>query len=171
MKLNLTAIILLSGAAYCQNVQYDFNRSINFNGYKTYQWIDYRPVAPGDQLLDQNIKCAVDKQLVGKGLRRVEAGGDLVVGYQADISHEKEYESWGWGPRWLGPGDGRITTSTIDKGKLVVGLFDQTMRELVWRGAVSKTLDIKTDPYRNYRELEKALAKLFRNYPPGAGKK
>src|ERR671926_478752 len=97
-QLRLTALFLLSGAAFCQDVQYDYNRSANFNGYKTYQWTDYRPVAPGDQLLDQNIKRAVDEQLAGKGLRRVETGGDLVIGYQADISHEKEYQSWGWGP-------------------------------------------------------------------------
>ena len=172
MKLSLTAIILLTGIAYCQDVQYDYNRSANFISYKTYQWIDYRPVAPGDQILDQDIKRAVDQQLAGKGLRRVESGGDLLVGYQADVSHEKEYDALGWGPRWWGPGgDGRVTTSTIDKGKLVIGLFDPAITQLAWRGAVSKTLDIKKDPDKNYRELEKAIAKLFRNYPPGAGRK
>src|ERR671926_1268317 len=102
-QLRLTALFLLSGAAFCQDVQYDYNRSANFNGYKTYQWVDYRPVAPGDQLLDQNIKRAVDEQLAGKGLRRVESGGDLLVGYQAGISQEKQFDSLGsGGPGWWG---------------------------------------------------------------------
>ena len=52
----------------------------------------------GDQLLDQDIKRAVDAQLAGKGLRRVESGGDLQVGYQAAISLEKQFDSVGWGP-------------------------------------------------------------------------
>lgn len=174
MKLtNLSALLILGVAAFAQDVQFDYNRSANFSSYKTYQWIDYRPVQPGDELLDQDIKRAVDEQLAGKGLRRVDSGGDLVVGYQAGISQEKEFDSFGWGgPRWWGNwGNGRVTTSTIDVGKLVVGLYDPAIKQLVWRGAASKTLDLSKDPDKNYRTLEKAMAKLFRNYPPGAGRK
>ena len=86
MKLSiLTSILFLGVSAFAQDVQFDYNRWARFNDYKTYQWIDYRPVAPGDQLLDQDIKRAVDEQLAGKSLRRVESGGDLVVGYQAGV--------------------------------------------------------------------------------------
>lgn len=172
MRFPLTAILIVSAVGYCQDVQYDYNRSANFAVYKTYQWTDYRPVAPGDQILDQDIKRAVDEQLAGKGLRRVESGGDLLVGYQADVTHEKEYDALGaWGPRWWGAGGDRVTTSTIDKGKLVIGIFDPAMTTLVWRGVASKTLDIKKDPDKNYRQLQNAMAKLFRNYPPGAARK
>ena len=130
MKLmNLTVLMCLGVAAFAQDVQFDYNRSANFNAYKTYQWIDYKPVQLGDQLLDQDIKRAVDEQLAGKGLRRVESGGDLLVGYQAGISQEKEFDSFGrwlgWSVRWWGNwGNTRVTTSTIDVGKLVIGLFD-----------------------------------------------
>ena len=65
----------------------------------------------------------------------------------------------------------RVTTSTIDIGKLTIGLFDPASKQLVWRGAASKTLNISKDPDKNYRNLEKAMAKLFRNYPPGTGKR
>jgi hypothetical protein len=174
---NLTALLCLGVTAFAQDVQFDYNRSTNFSAYKTYEWIDYKPVAVGDELLDQDIKRAVDAQLAGKGLRRVESGGDLVVGYQAGISQEKEFNSLGtggWGG-WGGPfgnwGNTRVTTSTIDIGKLTIGLFDPASKQLVWRGAASKTLNISKDPDKNYRTLEKAMAKLFRNYPPGSGKK
>ena len=178
MKLiNLTALLCLGAAAFAQDVQFDYDRSANFSVYKTYNWIDYKQVEPGDQLLDQDIKRAVDSQLAGKGLRRVETGGDLIVGYQAGISQEKEFDSLGtggWGP-WGGPfgfgNSGRVTTSTIDIGKLVIGLFDPATKQLVWRGSASKTLNISKDPDKNYRTLEKAMAKLFRNYPPGTGKR
>ena len=72
---------------------------------------------------------------------------------------------WGWGS------GGRVTTSTVDVGKLVIGLFDGAAKRLVWRGSASKTLSISKDPDKNYRNLEKALAKLFRNYPPGGAKR
>ena len=176
--LNLTALACLGVAAFAQDVQFDYDRSANFGQYKTYQWIDYKRVDVGDQLLDRDIKRAVDEQLAGKGLRRVESGGDLLIGYQAAISQEKQFDGigtgWGGGPGfgpWGGGwGDNRVTSSTIDIGKLTVGLFDPATKQLVWRGAASKTLDIKKDPDKNYRNLERAMAKLFRNYPPGAGK-
>jgi len=173
--LRLTILIVVGVAGFAQEVHFDYDRSANFNAYKTYQWVDYREVPVGDQILDRDIKRAVDAQLAGKGLRRVESGGDLLVGNQAAISQEKQFDSQGWGrPRpwgpWGGWGDNRVTSSTIDVGKLVIGLFDPATKQLVWRGSASKTLDIKRDPDKNYRNLEKALAKLFRNYPPHAGK-
>jgi len=177
MKLvSLTVFLCLGGAAFAQDIQFDYDRSANFSAYKTYNWIDYKRVEPGDQLLDQDIKRAVDAQLAAKGLRRVESGGDLVVGYQAGISQEKEFDSLGTGGfgGWGGPfgwGNGRVTTSTIDIGKLTIGLFDPANKQLVWRGAASKTLNLSKDPDKNYRTLEKAIAKLFRNYPPGTGKR
>jgi hypothetical protein len=44
-------------------------------------------------------------------------------------------------------------------------------KQLVWRGSASKTLDINEDPDKNYRNLEKAVAKLFKNYPPDSRKR
>jgi hypothetical protein len=147
MKLRNWSIFLCLGlAAFAQDVQFDYDRSANFSAYKTYQWVDYKAVDVGDQLLDRDIKRAVDEQLAGKGLRRVESGGDLLVGYQAGISQEKQFDSTGWGgPPWgpWGRGGTRVTSSTIDIGKLVVGIFDPATKQLVWRGSASETLDIK----------------------------
>ena len=174
--ITLTALMCLGAVAFAQDVQFDYNRSANFSAYKTYNWIDYRRVEPGDQLLDQDIKRAVDAQLASKGLQRVESGGDLVVGYQAGISQEKEFDSigaggfGGWGGQF-GWGNSRVTTATIDIARLTIGLFDPASKQLVWRGAASKTLNISKDPDKNYRNLEKAMDKLFRNYPPGTGKR
>ena len=148
--INLTVLVSLGVAAFAQQVHFDYDRSANFSAYKTYHWVDYQEVQVGDQILDQDIKRAVDAQLAGKGLRRVESGGDLLVGYQAAISQEKEFNSlggWGGPGWWSGPwgswGNTRVTTSTIEVGKLVIGLFDPATKQLVWRGDASKTLNIK----------------------------
>ena len=177
--LNFAAVLCLGVAAVAQDVHFDYDRSANFGAYKTYQWGDYRPVEVGDELLDRDIKRAVDEQLAGKGLRRVESGGDLLVGYQAGISQEKAFNAtgsgWGGGPWGFGGpfgGFGSIngSTSTIDIGQLTIGLFDPSVKQLVWRGSASKTLNLSKNADKNYRNLEKAMAKLFKNYPPGSGK-
>jgi hypothetical protein len=53
-------------------------------------------------------------------------------------------------------------------GTLIVTLYDPATKQAVWRGSVSKTLNPSKDPDKNYKNLEKAVAKLLKNYPPKA---
>jgi hypothetical protein len=130
-----------------------------------------------DQLLDQDIKRAVDAQLAGKGLTKVEKGGDLLVGYQANVREEKSINLWGsggnglWGGGW-GGGFSSVQgqTSSIPIGTLAVGLYDPARKQMIWRGDASKTVYLKKDPNKNYQNLQKAMVKLFKNYPPQPGK-
>lgn len=165
MKLfQLTGFVFLCAASFAQDVRFDYDRSANFSSYKTYRWVDSKEGQAGNQLMDQNIKRAIDQQLAGKGLMRVESGGDLEITYQVALDTEKQFDALGVGPRWFG--SGRVTSSTIDVGKIVIGMGDPSKKQLVWRGEASKTLDIKKDPDKNYKNLEKAMAKLFKSYPP-----
>jgi hypothetical protein len=141
------------------------------------------PVSGGsvsdDQLLEQDIKRAVDEQLAQKGLTKVDKGGDLLVGYQARVREEKSINLWGsggggmWGggPYW-GSGFSSVQgqTSSIPIGTLVVGVYDPARKQVIWRGDASKTVYLKKDPDKNYRNLQKAMVKLFKNYPPQPGK-
>src|ERR1700758_2705147 len=205
----LTAVLSIVSCAYGQDVHYNYDRGANFQSYRTYQWVDLQSGPPkgdpsagvpafpssvpdlpvgrppvgsnvsGDQLLDQDIKRAVDAQLAQKGLTRVEKGGDLLVGYQASVNQEKSINLWGsggngwWGggPFW-GAGFTSVQgqTSTIPVGTLVVGLYDPARKQLIWRGDATKTVDLKKDPNKNYQTLQKAMTKLFKNYPPQPGK-
>ncbi len=134
-----------------------------------------------DQLIRQDIERAIDEQLAQKGLTKVEKNGDLLVAYHATIREEKSINlngmGWGnggWGG-WGGYGgmwDASVNgqTSTIPIGTLVVDLYDSARKQLVWRGDASKTIDVKRDPDKNYKNLQKAMAKLFRKYPPQPGK-
>jgi hypothetical protein len=134
---------------------------------------------PDDQLLDQDIKRSVDAQLAEKGLTKVDKGGDLLVGYQAAVREEKSINLWGsgtngwWGggPYWAsGFSSVQGQTSTIPIGTVVVGLYDPARKQLIWRGDASKTVELKKDPNKNYGNLQKAMVKLFKNYPPQPGK-
>ena len=165
----LTVLFLVIGA-YTQDVHYNYDRATNFAAYRTYQWVDIPGGAVTDQLMDQNIKRTVDEQLAQKGLTRVEQNADLFVGYQAAVSQEKGVTLWGTGPRWVGGGMVQGETNTIAVGKLVVDMYDPARKQLIWRGDATKTLDPSKDPDKNYRNLQKAMAKLFKNYPPQAKK-
>ena len=58
--ISLLALILFGGAVVAQDLQFDYDRSAHFGAYKTYQWVEYQRVEIGDQLLDRDIKRAVD---------------------------------------------------------------------------------------------------------------
>jgi uncharacterized protein DUF4136 len=169
----LAGFFFIVAGAYGQDVHYNYDRGTNFAFYKTYQWVDLPGRVP-DQLIDRDIKRSIDEQLAQRGLTRVEKDADLYVGYQAVIHLEKDTNLSAWGTRG-GPGgwdSGTVMgqTSTIPVGMLLVDLFDSTKKQLIWRGDASKTLDLKKDPDKNYKNLQKAMTKLFKNYPPQAGK-
>jgi len=161
----------MAACAYGQDVHYNYDRSANFAGYKTYQWVDIPGGSVPDQLVHQAIKQATEEQLTLKGLTRVENNADLYIGYQVVINLEKSVSLWGDGPGWWdGPWGGtrsmRGQTSTIPVGILVMDLYDVGRKQLVWRGDAIKTIDLKKEPEKNYRNLQKVMAKLFKNYPP-----
>jgi Domain of unknown function (DUF4136) len=175
----LPALFLMITYAYSQDVHYNYDRSTDFGSYKSYQWVDLP--GPGgkvpDQLIDQDIKRAVDEQLAQKGLTRVEKGGDLQVGYHAILREEKAIDlnafgygggPWGWGGGFGGFNSASVNgqTSTITNGTLVVDLYDPAKKQLIWRGDATKTIDVKKDPEKNYKNLQKAMTKMFKNYPP-----
>jgi hypothetical protein len=167
----LAAILLLTACAYGQDVHYNYDRSANFATYRTYQWVEIPGGAVPDRLIDQAIKQAADEQLAQKGLTKVEENPDLYIGYQVVINLEKSVDLWstGTGPGgWGGWGDRTVRgqTSTVPVGILLMDLYDVAKKQLVWRGDAVKTIDLKTDPDKNYKNLQKAMAKLFKNYPP-----
>jgi hypothetical protein len=139
---------------------------------------DTRSSESEDQLLDQDIKRAVEEQLAQKGLTKVDKNADIQVSYQAAVREEKRINlsgmggmgAWGADPGWSGFDSVQGQTSTIPIGTLVVGLYDSARKQMIWRGDASKTVALKKDPDKNYQTLTKAIAKLFRNYPPPPNK-
>jgi uncharacterized protein DUF4136 len=181
----LSLVLFLAGTsnALAQDVRYNFDKQANFGSFKTYKWVPIKGAQPLSDLADKQVKSAVDAELAKKGLTRTEGDtADLLVGYQAAVGTEKEYtpydSGWGYGPGWYGGGwyggGGGVTTgqtSTIYVGQLALDMYASSQKALVWRGAASKTLDPKAKPEKQQKNLDKAVAKLLKNYPPPPPKK
>jgi hypothetical protein len=80
---------------------------------------------------------------------------------------------WGWGG-WGGGWGGMETTTaystTITVGTLNLDVYDNLTRKQIWRGEATKTLDPPKDPAKLQARIDKAMAKLLKNYPPTAKK-
>src|ERR1044071_557860 len=168
-------LVLWSASAAAQDVKYNFLAGTDFSKYKTYKWVRVPNVQYPNQILDSQIMQAIDAQLATKGLSKTEDNPDLYVAYHAAVNQEKEWNSystggdmWGWG-RWGGWGGmetTRTTTSTINIGTINLDLYDVSSKQQIWRGEASKTLGSGKDPAKVQKNLHKAMAKMFKNYPP-----
>ena len=173
-------LFLWSASASAQDVKYNFMAGTDFSKYKTYKWVRVPKANYPDQILDSQIMQSIDTQLAMKGLSKTEGDNpDLYVAYQAAVRQEQQWNSystdmggWGYGRwgGWGGYGGGMSTTtttsSTINIGTINLDIYDVAAKNQIWRGAASKTLGSGKDPKKVQKNLDKAMAKLLKNYPP-----
>lgn len=182
LRLAAVGVVLLFCWSWvaAQDIRYNFMPGTDFSKYKTYRWVRAEKAQYPNDILDKQIMDAIDRQLAMKGLSKTDSEtADLVVVYQVAVNQEKQWNSfstggdmWGYGRwgGWGGYGGGMSTTtttsSTINIGTLNLDMYDTAKKEQVWRGAASKTLGSGKDPKKVQKNIDKAMAKLLKKYPP-----
>ena len=173
-------LLLTASSALTEDIRYKFDDTADFSKFRTYKWVTMMMEAPIEKLTDEQIKAALDAAFARKGLTKVDGdSADLLIGYQTTGQYQEKFAGlgpgWITGPGWSAavwsvPGGGNITTgkSEIYAGELAVDMYDAAKHLLVWRGVASKTLDPKAKPEKRQKNLDKAIAKLMKNYPPPA---
>jgi Domain of unknown function (DUF4136) len=183
-RISLFVLALLAfgvSAAWAQDVRYNFDKNAKFSDYRTYKWVELKGADEPNQLVQNQIRAAIDAELATKWLTKVDSDdANLYIGFQTAVGTEKQYSSyssgWGGGPGWGGGWYGGYggmqstttsgSTSTIYVGQLGLDMYDSAGKDLVWRGVASKTLDPKAKPEKQQKNLPKAVKKLLKNYPP-----
>lgn len=184
----LALIVVAFSVTYAQDVRTNYMPGREFSKYHTYAWagdLQGVPKVEGhpDEILDAQIKWAIDLQMAAKGFTKVEDGGkpDLLLGYQFAIDREKEINgiSNGWGGWGVGAagvplannvGTFSANTSTNYIGTFVVGMYDPAAKKLVWIGAAQHAIEPSKKQEKNQEKLNKGAQKLLKDFPPGHGK-
>jgi hypothetical protein len=169
----LAALVLLltgAGAALAQDVNVNYVPGTDFSKYKTYKWVEIQGAEKPDQILDTQIKQAIDKAMAGKGLAKAAGdAADLAIGYQVALTQQQQwntYSTGGYGARRYGGGMGTATSTTINIGTVALDMYDAAAKELVWKGQASKTVSNEKDPEKRQKNIDKAMAKLLKDFPP-----
>jgi hypothetical protein len=168
-------LLVAPAVIVAQKTSYDFEKSANFAAFKTYAHKQGTPV--GQSLIDDRIVTAIETQLAAKGLSKAAAEPDVFVVYHMAFDKEKDistyssgygggYGAYGWG--WGGGMGGSTTTQVRDilMGTLVVDMADAKKGQLVWRGMGVKEVDTQAKPEKRDKSINKAVEKIFKNYPP-----
>jgi Domain of unknown function (DUF4136) len=149
-----------------QQVHYNFMPGTDFSKYHTFKWVDIPSNVHPNQIISQEIKDAVNNTLTAKGLTQATGDtADLYVGYQCSVDQERQWNAWGTGGRLMG-GMASATSSTISNGTLAVDFYDPTSKQLIWRGSAAQTLNPSGNQEKDMQKLNKAVAKLLKNFPP-----
>jgi Domain of unknown function (DUF4136) len=180
--------LIACSLAFAQDVRTNYMPGTDFSKFHTYAWVDDVQGVPSvgghpDQILDSQVKQAIDSQMTAKGFTKVVDSGkaDLLLGYRLIIDPEKQIngfgDSWGgwglggWGP-WSGGSFGAFSanTSTNYIGTFVVGMYDPAAKRLVWVGGAQHAIEPSKKPEKNRERLDKGAQKLLKNFPPGRSK-
>jgi hypothetical protein len=164
-RLLLAMLMLLAlGASHgvAQNVRYDFDKDKDFSKYKTYKWLPVNDANKADDLTAKALS-AIDAELATKGLTKTDRDeADLYIVHPTTIGSEEQFKlhnkGWNYGPDW--------GSWSFYIGQLDLSMYDSHTKELVWHGTASKTLDPKAKPEKKQENINKAVKKLLKNFPP-----
>lgn len=159
--------------------QIQWNPAYDFASVRTFAWRS-PPEASLEQsnpFLHSRIVNAIEHELSGGGLTEVASNPDVFVTYHAstetDVSLQSTSTGYGFGgygtTSWgsYGYRTGPIVTDTrvveVERGTLVVDIWDAGSSELVWRGTVSG-ITVSDKPEKNESNAVKAIEKMAAQY-------
>ena len=167
MGLTFAGGLLACAAVAAQDIRTNYMPGTDFAKYKTYKWVAIEGGQHPNQIVDAEIKQAIDGQLAAKGLTKTDSDkADLYVGYQIALNQEKQWNGYGMGGGIRWGGMATATSSTINVGTLVLDMYDPIQKQLVWTGNATKTIDPSKSQEKNQKNLDKAMQKLLKGYPP-----
>jgi hypothetical protein len=158
----------------------EYNKSVDFNKYKTYSWI-----APDDSSLEnqvlQNsygkaIMAGSNTELKKKGMILDNQNADVVFKYHLGINHTTKYSqspTLSIGVAYGAPGyyyggvavpvsGGNVSASRQDEAFLMLEMYDPETGYILWTGGARKTVDNTADSRKN---MQLALHAIFAELP------
>ena len=138
----LLFIVLISTSCDSVRVAADYDRSADFNSYKTFAFfkdgIDKAEISDLDK---RRILRAIESELLAKGFTKSKTPDLLVNIFTKERQEVNVYNQnfgmygWGWGWGW-GPmmGWNQTNVTNSSRGTLFIDLIDANKRELVWQG-------------------------------------
>lgn len=181
MKKLLILIPVLALFTSCESgmkVTTDFDRAVDFTQYKTFQLLPWNDEL--NDLMQKNtrllIEDAIKEQMIKKGYTYVESGADIVLslfvhvdektGTTAYNTYVGGYGGYGYhGGFGYGAGYGTTTYQnyTYQVGSLIIDVYDQKERKLVWQGIGSDRLS--DNQKKNQARIDSYVRQVLYDYP------
>ena len=176
-KLTMAVAFALVGAtASAQDVKVDFDKDANFAAIKTFA--AKIGTAWNNPIGEKRVLGEIEEAIAAKGWAKAEEGkADAIVVLHGAGEKQKSLNTFysggygGYGWRGWGGGMGSATTTVSEYmvGTLVVDIFDVMTKQLLFRGQASD--QVSSNAEKNTKTVYKAMAKMFKAFPPSASSK
>ena len=163
MKLALL-LALTAATLAAQQVDIEFDESVNFSTYKTFALrdaeINSKAPALNSELVRKNLETSVRRYFTARGLTESSGAADLNISVRLGSSNAKEVDRYpaGWRGRRT-----RTVVTQVSQGTMVVDLRDTSNRDLVWRAVVNER---EPNPAKLKDKLDNMVKKAAEKYPP-----
>lgn len=177
--LAMLGALLLGGCGGSLNVKTDWNTTVDFTKYKTF---DFKHDTLGySNFTQQRIRGEITNTLMSKGVARDSVNPELIVVWRVKLSSETQTTTvstggYAYGPAWGGyggywggyGGTGMTTTSQqqVPLGALTVAMVDSKTNHLIWRGEADAQLN---DGASNAQLAHDAITRMFQQFPTHSG--
>ncbi len=95
-------VLAINMACSGKKVNYGYDQNADFTQYKTYAY--QATSLSQNQLVDQRIVAALDRELSQQGIRKADSNPDLVATYHASTEQQKSFDTTSFGYGGGGPG-------------------------------------------------------------------
>lgn len=169
--ISLSLGIAVAPSVSAQDVRTNSMPGTDFSKFKTYRWVNIQGAKYPNQILDAQIRQSIDTQMAAKGFTKTDAeNADLDLAYQASVNQSTQWSAystggmrWGWGG-----GMAVATPNTIHTGTLILDMYNPTLKQLVWQGTATKTVNPGNSQEKIQKNLDNAMKKLLKDFPPKA---
>jgi len=157
MRNRFIALALMAAVSACATSSMPAFKSDSAPGfsaanYKSYSWATVKPQPGMNPINWERLKTSFDTALGSRGFRKVESGGDMILGFTVGARDRVETTNWGpVGPYYPGYGRGYaygwsypyndVDVRTVTNGSLALDVFDGKTDRPVWHGIASKDIN------------------------------
>jgi hypothetical protein len=157
----ITACATLSVSSY-------IHPAADFSRYQTYDWGARDALPTGDPRLDNNpffdsqVRASVERELAGKGYRRVPENPDLVLHYHASVQQRVDVyrvdAEAGYGYE--------SAAVQYEEGTLVLDVAEAKTKQIIWRGWGQTDIQgIINDQSRMEKRVAEVTQKILERLP------
>jgi len=168
----LATVTLCAGTVSAQSVKVDWDRTTDFNQYKTYNWAKIPTSHTPTPAIEKLIHDEASVQIEAKGHKKLDSGEpDLYIGYSITLGKPKPGSAppdpgsapWQTGSSWSGK---TSSEQAARKGTLSIEIADRKRNLLIWRGVIMAEIGDSVNDAR--AKISTGLSKAFAKFPPPA---
>ncbi|WP_298339421.1 DUF4136 domain-containing protein [uncultured Algibacter sp.] len=168
LKISILALIIVSCAPI--HVNYDYDKAVNFNNYKTYQY--YADMETGLSELDtKRLLDAIDAKMKVKGFSISETP-DFFIDIKSAEYQEPQSQSVGVGVGGGGRnvGGGISIGLPIGQGninrQITIDFVDENKKQLFWQAISESSFNPRATPEKREARMQAIVEKVLSGYPP-----